>query len=270
MKTSNETPESWAASTLDLEKNSSSKSSLLKYVENSGFILNDFEIHALDVLAQRSSGEDSEYYQNYCSIALMKEVDRFRSSYFKHSPEERNKKFKELNEKAEKYADCKAALSELRKGLTIDVKELPEKSELIPRILKIFSLPPSERSSQFDELNRLTFKEKKNLHKEFKNLHMVHYSLNSLLPELEDILNVDPLVKSEQAPKKEKGPVNHWVIIFIIYIVFKLLILLAKNNTPTSPPVNSPRYDKEKVDEFLKYLEDAKKKNQGKTGGSSE
>ena len=270
MKTSNDSPENWAASTLDIENNGSVKSSLLKYVENSGFILNDFEIHALDVLAKKSTGEDSEYFQNHCSSAIMKEVDHFRSSYFKYSPEERNKKYKDLNEKSEKFADCKAALTELRKGLTINVKALPEKSELIPKVLKIYSTPPRERAVLLDELNQLPDKEKKSLYKEFKNLNTIHNSLSSLLPELEDILNVEPLVKVERTPKKEKGPVNYWVIVFAVYIIFKLILLLGRSSTPTSTPVNTPPIDKEKVDEFLKYLEESKKKNQSKSGEANE
>lgn len=261
MKTSIPSSAEWASKQLDLEKSLGTDISLLKYVEAENFLLSDLESEALDILSENN--DTSEYYQNFRSEELHKEIISFRKNFFAIPISERREKQKELESLAESSLSSKAMLHELRLGVFIDIKQIPEENKVINFIERAFTASPQDRGIILDEVDRRTEEEKKELYKDYQDLLNFDSDLHRLCPHLENILN-PPVVEEVRQKSKNRGGFGRALLIFIvIYFLYKLITLglersaEEENQVPSSEDnkEETKKTDKKEIDKFLEYME---------------
>ena len=169
-------------------------------------------------------------------------------------------------------------LHELRLGVFIDIKQIPEDNKIIDFIERAFTASPQDRGVILDEVDQRPEEEKKELYKDYEDLINFDSDLHRLCPHLENILN-PPVIEEIRKKPKSRGNFGRALLIFIIiYFLYKLVFLsMERSSTEEQPPtgndnteVKSKKTNKKEIDKFLEYMEGKEDKAEKKEEKSNE
>ena len=251
----------WAKEQLDLEAAQESDISLLKYIEGEDFLLNDLETEALSILAGEEIETFNSQYHESISQKIHQDIAEFRSVMFSQPIQARREKIKELESLSTNYLSCKAVLAELRLGLFLDINEVPDENRAKKIVVEYFTSVPQKRSEVFDDLSLKSEEEKKDIYKDYLELGKLDSDFLRICSHIEDLLNPKVVIEKPKKKKRAKKSINIWLVLLLIWLVFKLITLSVKRsinedikNRPKTDPKVEEKQKSEK-DEFLEFLE---------------